>query len=644
MDDKSCATLVSNCDTMIGFDARFRRSLERTISGAKLPDDICRALELDNHTKLINNEHLREFIYAFNGSTLKTLCNFGRLDLTGRKMSTWFDVISQVVKGTIRRTGKRWPYILFWIFVASCINVLLTTYHQYVYDFSIVKLNRLQWRLNATTRADSESPFGATMLPTELEELRRVLVNRTDEARARLKRLGASHLNWSFFVQSAVLMFFIPAISCYVIYPKQCNTSGKPLLDPMTVIDWRQEDQVIVELIMVELEKFASDCMSFARTKLEKLNKDLAQTLNQKQDEARLRELHYKALAQFALQLRHRHRTTIEQLKTLALEGRLNPLTRTAANRDKLAIFYLIGSIMLFSYMQGVLISGYLLCKINFESKGMRVEYNNTKDILNALSIVIMIEFCTNIGFLLFLLFGIILFRQINSLGRLKKLIVYVSQRNDERVRQLVESASHHREDKMALSVSIERDLIMVILQARFVQKSFGLAKHHLSLIAMEVLYFAFATPMALKIHISYFDPEIRGIVFGVGLACTLCCICFLWPLGLLHQCCLKTFQRYWDLVAQLSYYETIPCSNDYFNMNSSFAVSILRRTLADSRQTTDRFACRVFLIPITNNNLIKIAFWAFLLVLSTYTNLNIFGDGINRAIQDPFGLFRDIT
>lgn len=645
------------------FDEAFKSSLMTRIASDELPALIRH--ELDDQSQILAKEPVRRVVYGFGRVTLTFLLDLCRLKQLNKldlspapRPSTGHQALGWRLLAAIRGTNvKRWSRLVLCIFVVVFVWLLINLYFQYVYDINKIKLHSLDDYLQEVSAAAAALNLAGPPIDHlgNVTELRMDFWRRAQQARATLKTLGAPFLEFSFMLQISVLVFVVgPALSCYLMIPIESELSGGwLLLAPKALLGARDEIRLATELLLMELNRFSTDGLTFAVTKLEQLNRDLAQTIEDspQSQRPRLEALRRQALTKFALRLRARHQSTLVQLRTIALEGRLNPLNRTRACRDRMALYFMLGSICVFSYMQFVVLFGF--GRVVHQSADplsssvlASLDLVGWRDALAALSLFLTMEVITVTAFGLMAVLALLVHDQLVAAQRLRVFVLRTIAENEVNFRRLWETAKSDKRQNQncsgsSLSERIELDLLTVVMLSRVFARSCALAMVPLNSIASMLIQFAILCPLLFRIHSAYVSDDLKAVSFLVGIGSVCVAFGFLATLGHLHWSCLRTFRCYWSLVAQLSYFEQNASINQSLLMQTSVAVFTLRRELSDARQSLDKFACRVLSIPITNTNVTRMSFWVLFVFVSFSQNVNIFGESLARVLRDPFGLFK---
>jgi hypothetical protein len=658
------------------FDKKFRLSLIDIVFDGRLPRDICEAIHVDNSSRVIKNDRLRAIIYRFNYVVFSWMSDFCRLkfgNFSGNsKVATTFrEKLIKLVRERSRKTDKKWPYLILILYIVCTVMLSINIYYQYIYHANTLRLIKIQAYMNDRGKQHLLEHLNVTRLESEFKL-------RANAALHMLKTLGTSCTEWRFIIESVVLVYIISSLNLFVVIPLSYRLNGWLFLTPLLMLDPKDESNVRARLILEELEMFSINSLACARTKMEQFGKDLANLIRNgdfdHNSKAHLCVMADKALIVLSKRLEQKHNLIIRQLKTIALGGRLNPLNRSTAWRDRLAISCCMKTIITFVIMQ--VIAGVRNKHMSdyFKSKGLEYKLDGFKDYFSAFSIVFLVE----VHALTAVFLGLILISTWNdhneSLRLLRELILSTIKKNTLISHRLIIIGSQHQSFKQSpdglmgqprtrryasvaflpqiaphqdygkdIRERFEQDLMTVFIHYRIVTRTFELTRSAMSWFAFGAIWFVAVLLVVFRLHGPYFQ-ELKPLNLASGIVSIICGFVYLVPLGLMHQRFIKTFKELWNLAAQMSHFETVAAINRCLRIDSNVTVFCIRRDLADSRQRMDRIACKVLSLPITNNNLIKILFWACLIVASLSNNLNILGEGLESFTNDPFGIYDFLT
>lgn len=687
------------------FGENFHRSLVDTVRSGQLPNDIGEIHENHHQSSGIKSERLREFIHRFNRITLTWMCQLCRVNFLGdydlvtsrSKRLTARDKLSLLRLDAIGRsstTKRKWPHVILAIYSLCVIVLLVNIYYQYKYNVNMAKLDKID-QLNATGELSLLHQYHHHYEhQLDWHKLRHEFQQRAREAHTRLKWMGASHIEWAFIIQSILLVFIISTTNLYVLLPLNQRLNKWLLLGPRLILGADNEIKVRTRLIEEELNKFSINSLAMARWRMEqsslclaKISSSLA-NVNSSNSWVHLSD---KALMISKKHIHELHRRTMHLLRTIALEGRLNPLNRTQAARDRLDRVCLQTIVSVTLLTDVVVIMRYRYLSKYFNLIGLHYELDSLLDFFNAICIV----FVFLIHSCMVIFWGVTLiitwFDQMETVRLLRVLILRVVRRNEQRLSRLLvlssgmaqesdtsgalqsvtasrpmrirhqsyarptlsqaqilahRTASFRRQhpqlivDRIRLRQEMDRDLLTLTIQCRLVTRTLELTKNPLSQFACAAVTFAVVMLVVFRLHGPYFHPGLRSVNIAISITCIACSFIFVTPHGRLHQQSILTFKELWNLVAQISLLETMPTINKWLQLDSSVAVFSLRRELADSKFRMGRLACEVAGLSITRQNLTKAAFWALLFILSLSGNINLFGEGFSDFMNDPFGLF----
>lgn len=655
-------------------DEKFRDSLLKTISNDRLPRNIKRALNIENSQRALKNQQARSLIYWLNRRSLTWICDLQRINLLrnvkdGESKQTFRLRLDRFINEQTNDRRRKWPSILLACYILCSLLMMLYVYHQYKYDFNNLRLDRLSSN-QTENRGLTEQNVGI---------YRKQLEKNICDARETLRWMGGPYFNWSLIIQ--IFLAFFVLLSCinYMLVPWYFHSNNLTLLPARTLLDKDNDARVQAQLVSDELQRFVLQSWSFTKGKISQMGTILMQTTEMATDHTLYKRsstiseaglLPHRALARTAVSsLMQRHKTTVEQLKEIALEGRLNSLNGSPACRDELSLVFLASLCLItFNTFTGLIGSHYSFKQI-YDSKGKPIVFESFMDASFATCVLYILFISYFASLFTFAMHVLTIYAQLASFNRLRELVKFVIRRNEIRFQKLsLKSAAYptrlsvdfmrktnirhwldqnkqnrfkttslrSHQESANLVRSMELDLLMVWLQHRLTHRSYQLARKPISLLTHTIICWGVAPMIMLRLHNSYFYPEFRETAISISLFIMNVCLLFLFPLGLLHQHCLKAFKTLWGLSAQMSHFECFDCVNRYLMVETNVAIFTLRRELSDSEQRMDGLACRVLQMEITYNNLIKASFWLYLGVISLLDN----SDKLSGAKSDPFGLY----
>lgn len=637
------------------FDADFETHLLEAISSDRTPSDVCESLQDDHHSRALSDTSLVQSIVSLNRVVFANLCHICRLDFLKQPRSSW--LIFAERKSQVHQAQKRLPRVLLAVYIACCVYLLVHTCFQYIYDANRAKLAKIRI-------VQSEIGHRINLTHCQLE-----FQQRAAGARAELKRLGGPFVEWSFVVQSVVLVFTLSGLYLCVLLPRRQLRTGSGHVATLFLLNRDQENRVRAELVLRQLRELAMRSRWVGVVDLDQMGRTLAAAISIEPGPSQP-PLEHSDECLVRLYQRHqtRHRLLVCHLKAMALEGRLNPLNRSPACRDRLTLIWFFGWLATALGIAAIVYLGTGSLSEHFRSQGALVEFTNWQDYFYAFSFWLFIQVHATYTVCVASVLLAIWLDQVAAASRLRKLIVHTVGRNHARVNQLLagpcpirlsvaslnkwrantlrlaETAARRTHDKLTtarIRRELERDLLAIVIHCRALTHTMKLAHNPLSSISIAAVWFSGLVLVVSRLHAPYFHQELRVIISAIGVACAICSLLFLFLLSLLHQRNVATFRELWPLAAQLSYFETMPQVNKLLELRSSVALSSLRRELADSRQRIDGLACRVFSLPITSQHLIRVAIWAHLLVYSiVYSGSSHIGGGFDGFSSDPFNLF----
>jgi hypothetical protein len=633
----------------LGEDIDFRNRLSETLLRSELPRELNEALNIENHrTAIIKSARAHRFVFGCCRALLSWMCRF-------RKFGS---VTSDDKRGGWRI--KRRPHVILVIYVLCLSMIAVNVYHQYIYDASILRLGRVRAILQSQdTRQQLLNQSGMTA-----DAVEKYFERRASEARQALKSLGATHLEWSFVISNVMIVASILGMMFYFTTPYDYSSDDTVMISARALLDNEHDARVQTRIIVQELDRLIASSLSFMRAKFEQAIMDSSVIITAATPK---RLQHERSLAILRLNLTREHGKIVEQLKTNALEGRLNPLNRSPACRDRLALLYLIS---VFGLLLGTVVPPIVfhhLIKSFFDAKGKRLEITGIKDLTNFLCMLYVYFVYVVTVVSLSSLHVITICDKLVAIERLKLLILYIIRKNKTRslaLKQLLNSQNGSSVPltgsyssklgpvikspvfyvippfKLSLLISeIESDLQIVLLQCRLFDRHFRTTKRLESMVALILACSSITAPILIRLQNNYIYAELKPTGLLLTFMIISFCFVFLVPLALLHQHCLKAFNALWSLVAQLSHLEleNKATINKYdFTINSNIAALTIRRELADFDRKMERFACQILGAPVTYGNLIRAAFWLFFLLISIADQ----SGRLAAIMADPFGVY----
>lgn len=641
----------------------FEDLLLKTIASNKLPDDIWAALELDSESDFIKFDRLREWLHKFNALSMTFHSDFMRISFLNSHESTSSRRLSTRAKlgrlwhDSSRKSPRKWPRFVLALYLLSVIYLSVYTHFQYTYDADITRLERLD-----SVVRDNQHEHPGNNLAQRARELSRALERQANETRATLKLLGASHLEWPFIVQS-VFMIFLLGVSWSIVFPACHHVRGWLLLPAKAILDRTNESRARLRMTLDELRHFELNSVALASSKFDRLCRDIKEAFETSPTRTRLDVMiAHRTLDLRAEQAEQRHRSAMDQLESVALEGRLNPFAGTPRARDKLALVYALSTVGFMVYATGVFSLCYRSIGAHFDGRGKRVEWQSFNDVCNSIAILVFVAVPTVCADFLGALLNCAIFDQLETSRHLRALILSVIRANEIRFRHLFRTleldrrASHPRgwssgaRRSLATRLDaqigelVERDLMTVVVQYNLASKSATSARSPIQLIASNIICFAIYLPVVLMVHGAYFSRPVKLRVLLLSSPCVLFCLCSLAPLGLVQRHRIGTFSTLWTLLAQLNFFATLPHTERHLKLSASVSLAMLRSLVNDSHRTLDRSAVRFLSMPITYTNLMRLSTYIVIVQLAgSVLTTQLFGDGLARIMSDPFGLFKSI-
>lgn len=673
---------------------QFELALRDTIAAARLPADVCEWLQLNNDLKIIRPDWLRRLVLRFNSRSLAWLSLINRVDLLGPARSercfapadplaarTKFSLLLQQLQGDTvanvpARGRKTWPWFVLAVYCAGLIWLTFCAYFHYVHDANIVRLEKL----TAVRQEESISRL------QDVELVQRDIQSRADAARTMLKRLGASHIEWPFIMQ-IILAILAQTVNWLVVFPWRARRNRWLLLTALAILEPAEETQTRARLTLDELRRFESDSLLFGQAKLERAERDLAVILeaNGRDDTvSKLDQLLHRVLA---LRWHREHVFLVGQVKAIALAGRLNPLNRTRACRDWLALFQLVTTSTLYIYLHLLLALVYLGLRAHFGARNRNLHFDSWRDVLSSVNLVVLVEICAISAVFASSIYSSALFDQLVATTRTRSLIMSVVRSNARKFDELLQSAvncrpgtkssslvtrrrqadsrrllttsvvlsgracaltktTSHRSQRLAnydqLKQAMELDLVMVLIQYRLQLRAFELAKEPVRRVAEFGVNFAIVLPIVLFVHGAYFDWELRRIILCGASGTILCCMLALAPLALFHRRSLRTYESVWTLLGQLSHFEAWAQLSGHLEPSSSVALFQLRRLVSDSHSTREQLSFRVHWLLISYTNLIRLFTYILIFMLAGgVLTSRLLGDRFEDIAKDPLRLLK---
>lgn len=673
------------------FDPRFRKTLEEVVMSDRLPANMCHALKLDNNTRFIKSTSLREFIYKLSRSSLKWFCDFSRINLLNDSpriiRPTFRQKLYLILNDQTRTTTKRWPSVLLTVYLMCMVFVMYNTYFIYIYDANKFKLQKLQAYLS--------DPYQRDRLINELHldvgKLLSEFSHRAKEARKKLKQLSCPYLEFSYIATSS-LMLLVQTLDWILGFPLRIRLGNSVWFSAKALLDQDNERQTRLELILGELEQFKLDCWSYFSVRHEKFYRDLAiNSLDLAQREhgsPRPQSLKKKNTFDMvidkvvwtekqATKLHYKH--TLRQLIVIALEGRLNSLNRTPSCRDKLALVYSITLLSILFYTH-LFIIGLHYWSITYHARlGKPAEMDSYRSVFNFASVGVLFEMAYVMASFDVSLMVTTIYDHLGATGNLHTIIKQTIKLNERRCNEMLrllrqttndddddvtdddgsqynpfaspfrtgqpklvtgnypaESARRHHQAR-----GIELDLLTIVIHCRLLTKAFVMVKEPVGKIASLMIVYAISTPVVFCIHSAYFTYEVKLLSLSFSLAASMCILFILALLGCLYKRNIEVFGTVWSLVAQLSYFETLPGIRQQLQLDSGIALFSLRRQLADMQFAMDKLAIKWLTMPITYINLIRIFTWILIFMMAgSILSVRLFGEGLGSIMSDPFGLY----
>lgn len=660
-------------------NSRFRELL---VASLLQEQPASRIFEGPRRASRLKNAKLRRFAYGFNQRVLTWLWNFQRMDgmkaplgdkqRTGKL--TFIQKFTRLLEGETRRRGQ-WPYLALVLYLFCLMFLTVNLCYQYKYDVNKAKLTKFNSLMN-DTKTRLWLLESMEMKPSEFQHQLELNVK---QARAALKRIGSSHLEWSFTVESIIFYFFVPSIFGMIVKPLYYQLSEVSVVTPRFFMSRLSECQLRADLIICELNKFISSSLLASRVTSEardrnmymvKVSSGFSRSPNQQPQTQPQRPQRRSSNLMpaspevsktnneldFTLQAWRSHFSTRHailscQVRTLALSGQLNPLNRNSIWCDKFALIVCFSIILLWIHLivMPIVIHSYL--QDYFNSKSGRVEFESVRDV-HAFAWHVFIYIVCLFNSTVTMVMHLATLVDMNEAARclevlLKQVVVSNELRYHKLTSLLLSSARPNATPSQAsrikqLARAIELDLMTALLQFRLLRSEFRLSRRPLGLTAGFFIYFAIATTAIVRLHNPYFGSEMREANLTMGMTNILPCFCMLLPLAQLTKRCLDAFRVLWSLVAQSVRHErSMPAGQLNRYLNVEVTLYSLRRELTEAHLTATNFACRIFDVDLTFANLIKLMFWLFFIAISLLDNSNSLADSsLGHWINDPFDLF----
>lgn len=631
-------------------------ALAEQLASCKLPADTCAALGLDSQPQFIRWPRLRKLIHRTNGNLLVWLSEFNRINLLGQPPS---DIhphqlplrkkIDLILRDRTRTSSKRWPWIVLALYLLLVLYLIAYTTLNYIYDVNVAKLQKLQQHLSDA--AERERLVHEVKL--DVDKCARELKQKIEAAREILDLVGRPFIEWSFVLESLNVLL-LQTVNWLIFFSVRNQFNKWTLMALKALVDLEDETRSWASLTLVQMDRFAMQSRQLAESSLLQLRRDLVWTLSRElqmqgtsDGERQLRKRINRTLELGARRGRLQHELVMRQLRRVALEGRLNPLNRTPASRDKLALLSLVNIFSWYFYTQLVLLLVYYHMHSYYSARGKAPHLTKLQDISVAFVILVVVELGSVSGCFLCTIYAITVFDQLETLKYLGALIMEVIQRNEPKVVRMIDSSNLAADDEAEqtgeqLTQSIGPDLITVVVQCRLCLKAFAMAQGVVQQVASFMATFAVLLPVVFLVHGSYMPSELRQVIFWGCIAASFCCFGYLAPLGLLHKRRVGTFALIWSLVRQLSYLETVPTINKRLRLGSNVSLFILRGLLVDVREQLEIMAIKVFSLPVTYANLLLLFTYIVVFIMAGgFMTLHLFGDSLASIMSDPFRLYR---
>jgi predicted membrane protein len=548
--------------------------------------------------------------------------------------------------------------LLVYSLAAAAFNI----YFQYIYDFNRVKLERLKGRRGQ-----------------QLSSLNRVTTEAAN-ARSWLKLLGAAHLEWPFAPQINYIEFGVLALAFTIIGPFYMRFHQ---LDYFSWLRWllneTQECKLYAERVLNELNRLESSMIMSMQVEFNEANETLdrvhrrAQLSRNPNDRTRLahpgefsisggRVCHADCPALATVKrlesdsnlnfISTQYKLVRLQLVELTSSGRLNPLNRSRAWLNMLAHFMCVSFAMQHLYCTSFLLVIYYYITKSFASVGKYVEFTSFRDILEATSMAYLF-LLVYISMIIINCFSMITaYDQARAARKLTDFVRATIRRNELRFRKLArceytgdlgqKSADFGNQETDTVIKSIKKlelDFLTIIMQYRLFTIEFELAMRPVRFYSLVYLYAALSMSLLVRSHGPYFHPKFKPFSVAMGYASLIPPLAYLLPICYTNQQCLLAYKTLHSLVAQSSYYES-SFRHNHWCFSLKFALSLIRRELANPEEALRRFTCRVLFLKVTYPTLLKITFWTLLIVTPMLAMDKKTEGFLDRTLTDPFGIF----
>jgi hypothetical protein len=497
--------------------------------------------------------------------------------------------------------------------------------------------------------------------------------NNIQLSRLWLKTTGSAHLEWSFLPQIIYLEFLVPAMFYVVVAPVYMRYHE---LAHFSWVRWLLDEQGECEhrLIMKEFDSFCKALILSSQITLYGIKEALdgaeqrfvrsKRSLPEARRPLRASRLslgalggHQESVAGAAFKRNELMRSydsifdrcnhTFEQLKRIALDGRLNPLHRTRDNLYNLAFIMLASVIAQHVLSGGQAMLFYCYVRNHMILIGKPNQYLTFMDAMEAVRLTYVTVMCfvaivpvTSVDY-------VSAYDQLKISNSLRALIQSTIHRSERTYRKLLTTLT--RRDKLPISLesfalgreneaapngwrrasggggggggcccepdeaklldSLELDLLDVIIQYRLFAAEYKLAMRPNEFYGIMYVHMCIGLAVIVRTHGQYILAELRFASILMGYWAFLApFMLYMLPLCFLQRNCLVTYKSLYSLMAQSAYYEPLLSLSRHTSLK--FALLSIRRELIEPKQTAAKFTCRLMVIDATFATLIKITFW----------------------------------
>ena len=678
----------------MGSDGRFstpRRWLRRI----RLDEEFCKrmdeslALKFDFKVQDKRFKTENKLISRLNSWLLYFIQDFCYLSFEGNKKRllrptmgsfTWAQRILKLRRLTATGRLIYWPNLVLAMYFLCSIEVVCSIYHQYTYDKFIFHARRFQLA----------SETGQTILLADYRQsnvTQQGLVRRAQEAQKRLRLFGAPHMEATYGCECCYLFLLMVAYICYfnvIIYTHLINPLELYLC--RLVLDRHDEMCNFNRLIARQVNKYIQSSCNFTEASINRCVQLSGF------ESIRLEGLSFKSeLRRLVVD----HKLTVSRLKHMALEGKLQPMSRTNDWIDWLSAHFVLQILRLISVMiffaslvgflvphlvgfklqlepvdQLVLIELYLLWCIAMTSAMFQVAlvvYNCMDQVKTIEGIILAIGRCIDGNFARYhknfsppgtsfretthaqqqLLTSTERIKSIskNCDFRLEFSERWTIQKASDDVKVLVKNlnelapATNEAHRRSRIVAEMNSDLLSVVLHYKIFMAQLKVIQSSLGFNCLTATVLIFLMPIITRLHVPYLtgNAKVLGVLFGC--MCTIMSDICLVPICQLHVKCLDLHKALWNLLAHTV--EVSEQSSETYRIYDRHTLWMLQKELSHPDRLASQFVASAFGVLFNYPNLIRIHFWFSILILSIMTDVRSEQEEvIGSFVSDPLGIF----